>query len=105
MSDRERTRQQMSGLLARWEGSGETLSGFARRMGVSRDRLEYWRRRASRGQGAAKVAFSPVEIVDERRAAEPGVEVVLASGDRLVVRGSATPELLRALVGALRSRC
>lgn len=105
MRDRERTRQQMSALLARWERSGETLSGFARRVGVSRDHLEYWRRRASGGQGAAKVAFTPVEIVGELQGAEPAVEVVLASGDRLVVRGSATPELLTALVVALRSRC
>jgi transposase-like protein len=42
------TTVEASEALAAWERSGETLAAFARRLGVSAERLAWWRRRLAR---------------------------------------------------------
>ncbi|HEV8596981.1 MAG TPA: hypothetical protein VGR23_04600 [Candidatus Dormibacteraeota bacterium] len=46
--------------------------------------------------------FVPVRVVSD---SAPGIEIVLASGDRVSVREGASPEQLQAVVVALRSSC
>lgn len=109
MKDRKRNARRMSALLERWRGSGRTLSAFARAQGITRDKLEYWRRRLGvRPRGTTKraavneIAFAPVSVVSEPTAV-PAVEVTLPGGVRLAINRGATPELLAAVIGALRS--
>lgn len=47
--------------------------------------------------------FVPVRVASDAPA--PILEVVLNSGERLQIGGGATPELVEAVVTALRSRC
>ncbi len=46
--------------------------------------------------------FLPVRVVSE---GAPGIEIVLASGDRVHVREGASVDQVRAIVPALRSSC
>ena len=111
MKDLQSNARRMSGLVERWRGSGRALSAFARAQGVTRGKLEYWRRRlqvSSRGGGNTRarreVAFAPVELVSASVAVVP-VEVTLPDGVRLAIASGATPELLAAVMGALRRGC
>lgn len=109
MKDRKSNARRMSALLERWRGSGRTLSAFARAQGITRDKLEYWRRRLGvRSRGTTKrrtavneIAFAPVAVVSEPTAVA-AVEVTLPGGVRLAINRGATPELLAAVIGALR---
>lgn len=118
MRDRELNRRRMAGLLARWRSSGRTLSGFARAHGVSRDKLEYWRRRLGRPSSSragrrkvpsrrAAVAFAPVQLAAATAPAPATavVEVSLADGVRVAVGEGVTEELLGVVLAALRRAC
>lgn len=93
--------------MAEWLESGESLRGFARRHGHSVQQLTYWSRRLAEEAEPARapgpeVTFTPVRLLE---AAGGRVEVTLVSGDRVVVDGVVTPEILAAVVTALRTRC
>jgi hypothetical protein len=112
MKDRKSNARRMSGLLEKWRGSGRTLSAFAREQGVTRDKLEYWRRRLGgtprrtkrRSRAGQEVAFAPVEIVSTSTPVA-AMEVSFPGGVRLAIDRGATPELLAAVIGALRREC
>jgi transposase-like protein len=107
MKDRQSNARRMSGLVERWRGSGRPLSAFARSQGVTRGKLEYWRRRlhvSSRGRGKGEVTFAPVELVSASVAVVP-VEVTLPDGVRLAIASGATAELLAVVMEALRRGC
>ena len=112
MRDRESDARRMSALLGKWRRSGRTLSAFARGQGVTRDKLEYWRRRlgvVSRGtrrraQAPKDVAFAPVELVPASTPAV-AVEVTFPDGVRLAIASGATPELVSAVMDGLRRGC
>jgi hypothetical protein len=52
------------------------------------------------------VEFAPVRVVPDQAAPGVGViEIVLASGERVVIREGASGDLMRAVVAALRASC
>jgi hypothetical protein len=107
-------REQMRRVLARWQRSGESGAAFCRREGIGPQRLWYWKRvlriarpGAGRRRAVAPADLVPVRLVDAASgmAANGGLEITLASGDRLVVREGVSHELLREVLTVLRERC
>jgi len=97
----------MERLVRRWRASGKSLSGFARQQGISRDKLHYWSRKLAEAlrDRAGEPDLIPVRLVGGSEGRPAAVEVVLASGDRMLVREGASPELVQAVFVALRERC
>ena len=94
-------------ILAAWRQSGLTLSAFARQCGLSAKRLRRWQARLDTD---GSLQFHPVALSDlVRRYVEPaalednGIEVLIGSGRRLVVRRGFDRDLLLELVEALES--
>lgn len=104
---RERMRRRMAALVRAWETSGETRDAFARRHGLTVWQLDYWRRRVRRASSEdAAVSFTPARVsADVADPADGGVEVVLASGERILVHGGTSVNLLRAVLSTLRASC
>jgi hypothetical protein len=93
-------------LACAWERSGESRRRFAARHGLTLWQLDYWKRQARATPDAATVAFAPVHVVDSPTARSgAGLELQLASGDRLFIPADASPDLVRAVVTALRPSC
>lgn len=89
-----------------WEASGESRRRFAARHGLTLWQLDYWKRQARATPSAAAVAFAPVHVVESAAPRSgAGLELQLASGDRLFIPADASPDLARAVVTALRSSC
>jgi hypothetical protein len=109
MSERSRNRAQMERLVGRWRASGQTLSGFARQHGVTRDRLQYWGRTlksAPWGRAARpEPSLVPVRLVGGAAERERALEVVLSSGDRVLAGLDVPLETLRGVIAILRERC
>ena len=62
--------------------------------------------RGSAKEGAASADFAPIRLVDLGATTAGGsLEVVLASGDRLVLREGVSVQLVRETLAALRERC
>jgi hypothetical protein len=104
-------RERMAGLLERWRRSGETGAAFCRRHGIKPQQLSYWKRvLESAGQTVKRRSprrrdggLVPVRLVEAIGAG--ALEIHLASGDRLVLHGGSSRELLREVVAVLRERC
>ena len=98
----------MTRLVSRWRSSDESQARFARRHHVAPWTFWYWcRKLASQGPAEAGRApaaqFVPVRVTPD---AEAGVvEVVLPAGERVRVTAGASPELVRAVMAALRAAC
>jgi hypothetical protein len=103
----ERMRRRMAALVRRWEASGEARDVFARRHGLTVSQWDYWKRQVRQARSdAAAISFTPVQVLaDVARPAGDGVEVVLASGERIVVPAGASVDLLRTVLAALRASC
>jgi hypothetical protein len=98
-------RRRMETLVRQWETSGESRRAFARRHGLTVSRFDYWKRQVRQASPEA-VAFAPVRVLEEGEPrAGRSVEVVLASGDRIVVPAGASVDLLRTVLAALRASC
>jgi hypothetical protein len=100
----------MAALIEEWQRTGCTAKTFARARGVSVSTLKRWRRRlamASDGLGRPPGGRTlvPVRVVADAEDREAALEVVLTTGDRIRVGHGVTPDLLRALVEALRTGC
>lgn len=52
-------------VLADFEASGMSLTAFARSMGVSLQRLSWWRKRLERESAAPRIAFVPAAITHQ----------------------------------------
>lgn len=110
MSRTRTSRAGMQSWVERWERSGLSAAGFCRRHGIPEQRLSYWRRavlrtsHAAKDRGAKRPGFAPVRVVD-LGAGSGSLEVVLASGDRLVLREGVSVDLLRDALLVLRERC
>ena len=103
---RDETRRHMTALVRRWDASGETQVVFARQHGVSHGKLRYWLGRLDqRPDIAAPVAFTPVQVVDAAGRETGAIELVLTTGDQLIIREGASADLVRAVVSALRAPC
>ena len=96
-------------LVAAWRASGTASAAFARRHGHHPRTFWGWCRRERDDQGqpsTAAVRFVPVTVVKgTNEASWSDVEIVLASGDRVCVRGGVTAELFAHVVMALRRPC
>lgn len=111
MSDRERNRRRMAGLLEQWQAGGETLSAFARAQRIGRDKLEYWRRRLAKPLSEpprrkirprrTAVAFAPIHLA----ATTAPVVITLPDGVRVAISDGVREELVRTVVAALRRAC
>jgi hypothetical protein len=109
MSDREDDRCRMRTLLAKWRASGRPLSAFARGEGISRDKLEYWRRRLgvpSRGRAKRRSESGAVRFAPVRMTMSPApVEITLPDGVRVTISEGAPESLVMSVVAALRRSC
>ena len=94
-------------ILAAWAQTGLTLSAFARQCGLSVSRLRRWKTRLEAGDGPR---FHPVELLDVHKGrptmSDPenvGIEVIVGTGRRLVVRRGFDRGLLLELIETLES--
>ena len=94
-------RQRMATLARQWPSSGETQAVFAARHGVSATKLRYWLRRAA-AQTTGPVAFAPVQVIAAERDGVGAIEIVLGTGERVVVPPRVSPEFLRRVLTTLR---
>jgi hypothetical protein len=100
------TRERMSRLIEGWKSSGQSATLFAAEHGVTRAKFEYWKGRL-KGPGENRKALSapsfvPVQVIGT--GAGP-LEVVLSSGDRLLIHDGCSVEILREVLRALRGGC
>lgn len=95
-------------LVDAWRNSGESLSEFARRQGVERERLARWVRRLE-GAAGGPLRFHPVRLVGSLPETGGGapIDIQLAGGQRVrVAHGFQTEDLRRVLaVLAETARC
>jgi hypothetical protein len=99
---KKRTAAGMARLVAQWRRSGESGARFARRHHIPTWTFWYWGRKLAAAP-AEPPTFVPVQVAPDVEAA--AIEVVFSTGERLHVRGGASPDLVRAAVTALRSAC
>jgi len=100
-------------VLALWQRSGMTLTGFARDQGLDRGRLTRWRGRLS-GLEQPAVRFHQVKVVKDipcaaparevAAGAAPGIEVIVSGGRRVVVRPGFVPDLLIQVLAVLEGQ-
>lgn len=84
-------------VVGAWEGSGKSLSGFAREHGLERNRLSRWTSRLKAGES---VRFHLARLVEGRRGGEgaDAIELVLLDGRRVrIPAGFAASDLERVL--------
>ena len=103
---RDKTRRRMTALVRRWGTSGETQAVFAQRSGVSLAKFRYWQQRVDREPAPAEaLTFMPVRVVDSAGRGGGVIDVALTTGERVVVQADASPDLVRAVLLALRTAC
>lgn len=92
-------------IVAEMAAPGARVAEIARRHGLSRSLLYAWRRTASReGREARQLGLVPAVVVaEERSLLESGtIEIALAGGVHVTVRGRVDAKGLRAVLAALR---
>ena len=106
------SRDEMGRVVGRWRRSGLSGAAFCRRNGIQAQRLSYWRRVVGdagparpRRRRRATAVLAPVHVLDLVSGASAGIDVVLASGDRLVLRAGVSREWLREVLLVVRERC
>lgn len=88
--------------LGRWRGSGQSLSAWAREQGLSRDALEYWKRKvqgSNRGAAGGRLTLIPVAMPTV--AAAP-LELLLGTR-RLVIPPGFDGDSLRRAIAVLET--
>jgi transposase-like protein len=101
-----RTAARMKRLVAQWRKSGESAASFARRHQIAPWTFWYWTRKLSTQPvvgPAPAPGFVPVRVAGDD--AGPVIEIVLTGGERIQIRGTASADVVRAAVSALRSTC
>jgi hypothetical protein len=96
----------MRSLLIQWKSSGESISAFSRRHGITPWKFQYWKARfRQQGRGKRSV-FAPVHLVNDGcRGDASGIEVVLSGNAIVRVYNDASLETLRGVLLLLRERC
>jgi hypothetical protein len=97
-------------VLEAWRRSGESLTAFARRLGVLPCRLSRWERRLAAESEGGAVRFHPVRLVE--RAAETSgsptasapIEIALVGGTRVRLPRGFEPKDLRHVLALLAER-
>lgn len=104
---RRQTEERMTRLVRAWRTSGEPQARFARRHGVRPWTLWYWSQKVQRRptRRSPSAAFVPVEVVADTPRASAAIEVVLVTGERLVVPEGVASTRVRELLAALRAAC
>ena len=103
------SREVWVGRVARWRESGATASEFARSLGFSVSALRWWSWKLGstrrRGKGAKTTSVSPLTFVEVTSAVrrEP-IEIVLASGTRVLVPVDIEQPALERLFDAIERR-
>ena len=90
-----------------WRSSGETMSRFARRHRVERERLVRWVRRLG-GAGGGELKFHPVRLMEGGPGSGGGesIEIQLAGGPCIrVAHGFEAEDLRRVLLVLAEARC
>ena len=92
-------------IIEAWQHSGETVAGFARRLGVNPKRLVRWLSRLRRPEPGA-IRFHPVRVTRADARAESGqreasIEIDLGGGRRLRVAAGFAAEDLRRVLAVL----
>lgn len=96
-------------LIAQWERSEQTAAAFAEAHGIALSSLYAWRRAIERPASAPKprarrVRMVPVRLVPDAHERDGAIEITLATGDRVSVRGDVAAEVLQRVVDTLRRR-
>jgi hypothetical protein len=101
MGAQRASREEWVRRVASWRRSGETANVFAARYGWNPSNLRWWssQERRSRADG---VAFVEVAAPEPLRT-KSGIDVLLANGRRLRVRGDVDPETVARLARALEA--
>jgi hypothetical protein len=98
-------------LARQWRESGLKAHTFAQEHGVTPWTLYYWRQRLDgagpkrRRRPAQRASLAPVQVVPDPALRADGLEILLASGDRLRASAAVSAETLRGVLQALRARC
>ena len=108
----EDQRQQRLELARQWRQSGMNARAFAEGHGVTPWTLYYWREqltKAERPPGprrrSGRATLAPVHVVTSADLGGGDLEVILAGGDRVRVRASASVDLVRRVIEVLRTAC
>jgi transposase-like protein len=103
------SREVWVGRVAQWRESGATATEFARELGVSVSSLRWWSWKLGstrrRGKRAKTTSVSPLTFVEMTSAVrrEP-IEIVLASGTRVLVQVDVEQPVLERLFNAIERR-
>src|SRR5207302_2032667 len=108
MQAQEDRRNQMLDLARRWRASGTKARAFAQEHGVTPWVLYYWRQRLAREdppvrrlRRTRRVTLAPVHVVTDAPDGGDGVEITLASGDRVRLSAGVSTDLLRHVLQVL----
>jgi hypothetical protein len=110
MATPEVRREQMLDLARRWRESGVKARTFADEHGVTAWTLYYWRQRLDgahrrRRRSTPRTTLAPVHVVTDPVPRPDGLEILLASGDRLCASADVSAETLRGGLRVLCARC
>ena len=86
--------------MAEQERSGTTVHGFCEQRGIGEQSFYVWRRRLR--ESAEPVRFALVETGASKKTAEP-LELILATGERLLIGVGVEVATLRSVLEALRA--
>jgi transposase-like protein len=83
------------------ERSGKSVARFCKDQGVTEQAFYFWRKRL-RNQQPVRFAVLETEVVRQQVATEVGLELVLATGERLRIGAGVESATLRRVLEALR---
>jgi hypothetical protein len=99
-------RRRMTALVRQWPSSRETQAAFAARHGVARTKLRYWLRRVgSTSAMSTPMDFAPVRMMSPIAERSDAIDIVLNTGERVIVRAGVSPDVLRTVLTVLRATC
>jgi transposase-like protein len=85
-----------------WQDSGESIVAFARRLGLTRQRLSRWVTRLGRSE-PGRLHFHPVRVADAapRRSAAACIDIELVDGRRVRIAPGVAADDLRCVLAVL----
>ena len=83
------------------ERSGKSVARFCKEQGLTEQAFYFWRKRLQ-NQQPVRFALLETEVVRQQPATEVGLELVLATGERLRIGAGVETATLRRVLEALR---
>ena len=83
------------------ERSGKSVARFCKDQGLTEQAFYFWRKRL-RNQQPVRFALLETEAVRQQPATDVGLELVLATGERLRISAGVETAMLRRVLEALR---